>query len=63
MEILLTVGCVLIIIFNAYYLIYEFYNSYKNLNKANKYIERLKAVAKMRGVDLEDVFDDRNTIS
>jgi hypothetical protein len=59
-EILLTAGCVLIIIFNAYYLICEFYNAYKNLNKANKYIERLKAVAKMRGVDLEDVFDDRS---
>lgn len=60
MEILLTVGCVLITIFNGYYLIYQLDDNYKNLNKANKYIERLKAVAKMRGVDLEDVYDDRS---
>jgi len=30
------------------------------LKLSDKYIRRLKASAKMRGVDLEDVFDDRN---
>lgn len=35
----------------------------KRLHLSEKYIRRLKASAKMRGVDLEDVFDDRNTIN
>ncbi len=31
----------------------------ENLYKANRYISRLKVVAKMSGCNLEDVYDDR----
>jgi len=54
----------LIVLLSLFDTLHDFYKRLIEVNKqirlSNTYIGRLKAVAKMRGVDLEDVFDDRN---
>jgi len=62
MEIFCTV-LYLIVLLSLFNTLYDFYKRLIEANKqirlSNTYIRRLKASAKMRGVDLEDVFDDR----